>query len=152
MAEKNAAGLYEQEVDGSVYEFEKWDADTALDVLLDIVPLVGGPLGAALGSIATGEGLDTELNPQMIGLIFEALTKNFSKSAVKPLIIKLSSEKVFSDGKKIVFKTYYQDRLMHMFKVVHAALEVQYANFFEELFALVGTKSPTGITNQRPQT
>lgn len=153
MVTKNETGLYEVEVDGAKYEFEKWGADEALDVLLQFVPLVGKPLGTAVAAFMGEEkGIDAEIDPNMIGLIVDALTSNFDKKTIKSLFVKLSSEKVLCDGKKFSFNTHYQDRLDHMFKVVQAALEVQYGNFFAALLGMFGKFTPKAFTNRAPQT
>lgn len=133
---KNDHGLYEVSIDSENYEFEKWGADDSLDVLIDLSQMVGKPLGMALASLLGKEGLNKEVDPNMIGTIFESLFQNCSKDKTKPLIKRLSSEKVMCTGKKILFDQHYQDRLMHCFKVVKANLEVQYGNFFDELLEL----------------
>jgi hypothetical protein len=144
MVTKTEEGLYEVEVQGSKYQFEKWGAEEALDTLLEMVPIVGRPLGTALGAIVGKDKkniADKEIDPELVGLMIDALTVNFNKGAVKTLIKKLCSEKVLCDGKKIIFNTHYQDKLDVIFLVVGAALEVQYGNFFGALLGLFGTKS-----------
>ncbi len=123
-----------------------------------MVPLIGRPLGTALGAIVgKGKGeavLDKDIDPEIIGHMVDALTVNFNKGAVKSLLKKLSSEKVLCDGKKIVFNTFYQDKLDLCFLVVAAALEVQYGNFFGALVGLFGTKSlpKMGLANRNSAT
>lgn len=134
---KNEHGLYEVDVDGIGYEFEKWGADESLDTLIEISQLVGKPVGMAISAIFGKEGLEKELDPNLMGTLFDSLFQNFSKEKTKPIIKKLCSEKVMCKGRKITFNEHYQDKLMHCFKVVQANLEVQYGNFFEELLALL---------------
>lgn len=132
---KNAAGMYETDIDGKTYEFSKWGAEDSVDALIDIGGLVGGPIGNAIGSIAGGEGMDKEFKPEMVGLILESLTKNLSgnKAISKALIKKMASQDVMCEGKSINFNDHYSDSLPHLFKVVRAAFEVQYGNFFDAL-------------------
>lgn len=144
---KNEHGLYEAHIDGALYEFEKWGADDSLDVLLDISQLVGKSAGLAIATVLGSGGLEKQIDPNILGSVFEALFDNCKKESVKPLIRKLSSERVMSKGKKISFDTHYQGRLMHCFKVVKANLEVQYGNFFDDLLELTklrgAPKDPT---------
>lgn len=138
-----ASGLIEKEIDGIKYEFEKWGAEEALDTLLKISKVAGKSLGIALSSLTT-----TEEGPNFLALAFDALTGNMDEKLCMSLVKKLTSEKVFCQGAKIQsFSVHYQDRLMHMFKVAQAALEVQYGNFFEELLGIVGV-TRTAVSNR----
>lgn len=155
---KNESGLYEVEVDGKKYEFEKWGAEESTDVLLDLVAITGKPIGSGVsaffGKEAEGEpGLDRKMDSNVMGQIIESLTQKVgeNKSICKMLIKKLSSEKVLCEGAKINFNVHYQDNLGHMLKVVKAALEVQYGNFIEGFLGRAGVKVP-GLTNRGPGT
>lgn len=132
---KTPEGLYEVSIGEEKYQFVKWNAEEALDVLLDIVPLVGKPLGAAASAFAGGGDsiLDKDVDPNAIGAIIESLTSNFNKSTVKSIIIKLCSDQVMCDGKVVKFKSHYTDRMGLVFKVCQANLEVQYGNFFDAI-------------------
>lgn len=143
MIRKNEAGLYEVDVDGKCYAFEKWGAEDSLDVLLDIAPIIGGPIGQALGSAFSkdGEGLNTEVTAGILGQVLDGLMKNMRKDVVKPIVKKLCAEKVLCDGKKVSFNLHYQDDLIHLFKVMRAALEVQYGNFFDALQGAAGLRA-----------
>jgi hypothetical protein len=137
---KNEFGLYEENIDGRTYSFEKWGADESFDVLLDISSIVGGSLGQAVGSAISGDGLSAEVNPGMLATVFESLSKNLKKDVVKPIVKKLCAEKVLCDGKKINFNEHYKEDLFHMFRVAKAGLEVQYGNFFAAAQGAVGLK------------
>lgn len=139
-----SAGLIEKSIDGHLYEFEKWGADKSLTVLLDLASITGKPLGMAFGSLASGgpgKILDKEPDPNLISDILEALTVKLKKKAVMRLIKKMSSESMLCDGKRIDFNSHYADRLDHLFRVVYAALEVQYGNFFAGILGTVGIKA-----------
>lgn len=156
-ASKNSAGLYELEIDGEKYEFEKWGADEGVDVLLDIARIVGKPLGMAIGSLMGSDedgnkGADKSFNPDVIAQIMEALSQSLDKATCKVLIKKLSSEKIYCNGAPIKFNLHYQDRYSHLMKVVSAATEVQFGNFFGAVLGVAGVKMPSKITNRVPQT
>lgn len=157
-AEKNETGLYEAEIDGQKYEFEKWGAEEALSNLLKLSKILGKPLGIAFGAVGKPEEgmpgqklLDKELDPNIIAMAIEALTNNLDEASAISLIKKLSSQNVFCNGAKIIFNVHYQDKLDHLFKVVYAALEVQYGNFFSAVLGLVGTKQ-RGVMKRASQT
>lgn len=162
--EKNESGMYEATIDDQRYEFEKWGADDAMDALLDIAALLGKPIGLGLSAMfkkddESGEKknlLEKDFNPDVIAQVMEALTDRVSanKAMCKGLIKKLSSDKVFCEGKKVTFNSHYQDRLDHLFRVVQTALEVQYGNFFAAFLGASGVKVPTavkGMMNRGPQ-
>lgn len=132
---KNEHGLYEAHIDGKNYEFEKWGAEDSLDVLIDLSQMVGKPIGMAFAALMGKEGLNKEMDANVMGSVFDSLFQNCNKEKAKPIIKKLSTDKVMCGGKAIVFDVHY-DRLMHLFKVVKANLEVQYGSFFDELLEL----------------
>lgn len=144
----NEAGLVEVEIDGNRYEFEQWGAEESLDVLLDISGIVGGPIGAALSKAfaPSGDGMDTELDSSMLGVVFEDLSKNLKKDVVKPIFKKLCAEKLLCNGKKVNFNTHYKNNLFHMFKVAKIGLEVQFGNFFEDVQGVAGFRRPPAVT------
>lgn len=145
---KNESGLYECDVDGRNYEFEKWGAEESLDVLLDISSVVGGAIGTAIGNTISGQGLNTEIDAAMLSVVFEQLSKNLKKEVVKPILVKLTSGRVLCEGKKVNFNEHYKEDLFHMFRVAKAALEVQYGNFFGAIQGVVAPKRPVGVTNR----
>jgi hypothetical protein len=153
---KNEIGLYETEIDGDKYEFEKWGAEDASDVLLDIITIVGQPLGmgaaALFGKDEDGvKGIDRDMDPDIIGKIMESLTGNVGKNklVVKSLLKKLSTDRVQCNSKPIAsFNIHYRDKLFHMTKVVRAGLEVQFGNFFDAVLGQNGIKVPKGIINR----
>jgi hypothetical protein len=156
-------GLYDVEIEGQQYSFQKWGADSATDALLDLSGIVAKPLGAGVGALFgkkkdedDGEAGKPKTSAENIGLIMEALLDRVSanKATCKALLKKFASENVLCDGKKISFDSHYADRMPHMFKVVQAAVEVQFGNFFGEFLGSVGIKMPKtgGITNRAPTT
>ena len=149
MATKNPAGLFEVKIDGQHYEFEKWGAREATVTLFQLSKIVGKPLGyamAAFGKDASKGLLDQQINTDLVALAFETLTSNLDENKALELIEKFSAHTVYCNGAKINFDSHYQDRLDHCFKVVYAALEVQYGNFFAALRGLVGKPHPNPAT------
>jgi hypothetical protein len=140
MHSKNETGLYEVEIDGKKYEFEKWGAESSLATLIKIAKIAGKPLGIFLGSAVSGNGLKTEISPDLMASACEALVQNMDEQNCINLIKKLSSEKVLCDGRKINFDTHYEDQLSHLFRVVKASLEIQYGNFLQELLLIIGAQ------------
>lgn len=151
-AKKTPEGLWEIQVKDNHYSFEKWDAEQALDVILELSKIVGKPFGQLLGSTISGEKMDQKIDPDMLGVVFEGLTQNMKGDEVKRIIKMLCSEGVLCNGVKVNFKFHYQDKLMEMFLVVKAGLEVQLGPFFAEFLELVGVKAPKGITNLAKRT
>jgi hypothetical protein len=146
-----AAGLVEKQVDGSTYEFEKWGAEESLATLAKILKIVGKPLSQLVGSFGSEDGkklLDQEIDSNLLGSAIGSLMESMDEGSTLALIKKLSSEKVLCDGAKISFNLHYQDRLDHLFRVVKAALEVQYGNFLAALFANLGVRRTQSHTIQ----
>jgi hypothetical protein len=124
-----AAGLIERVIDEHTYEFQKWGAEESVQTLLQIGGLAGKPLMQAVSAVGSQEGKQ-KLELDVLGAAIGSLIENAHNPMTMALIKKLSSEKVLCDGKKINFDHHYQDRLDHLFRVVSAAVEVQYGNFF----------------------
>lgn len=137
MLSKNEAGLYEQDIDGHIYEFSKWGADEATDVLMDLGALVGKPLGMALTMLSGAKGGDAPVDVDAIGAIMEHLsTAAFEKKTLCKHLIKKFATGCMCDGRRVDYNIHYADRLDHMFRVVRAAVEVQFGNFFGGLTGL----------------
>ena len=146
------SGLYEVEIDGVTYSFEKWGAQNSLLTLIKISKIIGKPLGKIVGSAITGgEGLKTQVSPDMIADACQALLENLDEGPTMDLVKKLSSEKLLCDGKKVSFDTHYQDNLMHLFKVIRASLEVQYSDFLGALLGMVKTQGPLAAKEIQPK-
>lgn len=149
-----ASGFYEVEIDGQRYEFEKWGAEASYDTLLDMAKVIGKPLGLAVAAFGGG-GLDEELPKDAVAAVFDAICQGLGdKTLTKALTKKVVAEKVYCDGKKVVFDEHYKDRLDHMFRVLWAGLEVQYGNFFAAILALVAASQPRlkALMNRVPPT
>jgi Phage tail assembly chaperone protein, TAC len=78
-----------------------------------------------------------ELDTDILGKAARALIERMDEDEVVGLIKKLTSEGVLCDHQPIVFDTHYEGNLGHLFKVLMAALEVQYGNFTGAILARV---------------
>jgi len=141
-------------VDDIPYEFSQFGAERALKLLVRLSKIVGKPLALAVSS-AEGEGslLKKQVNPNTLALAVEALMERLDESEAVEIIKGLTSgDSCMCQGRRIEFNTHYEGRLPHMFKVLAAALEVQYGNFFDALGGLPGfasratTPAPTQST------
>ena len=125
-------------IDGHSYLFHQFGAKQSLKNLTKLMKIIGEPLAAALTSFKPVPGkkmLDGELNIEAMAKAVGILMSKMDDPDVLDLIEDLcGNDHVLVDGKKIVFDTYYSQNLGLMLKVLRAALEVQYGNFFAELF------------------
>lgn len=147
--EKNDQGLYEGEVDGKIYEFQKWGAERSAATLFAIAGIVADPLGQVAGDMLSKRDgvnfqdvLDLNLDGDMVSKAVKALFANMNERMAMGLLKKFCAEGVLCEGKKIDFNLHYQDRLDHMFKVLRLAVEVQYGNFFSAVTDLLRAWAP----------
>ena len=121
--------LAEKSVDGIKYEFQQFGAKESLKTLMRLSKILGKPIALALGSL--GEKVDfSNVKGDLLADAAQALTERLDQDEVLNLIQLLTADKVLCEGKKVSFDLHYQGRLDHLFKVLGAALEVQYGNFF----------------------
>lgn len=148
-----ARELISRDVDGSTYQFEQFNTTLSLNVLIRLSKIVGKPLALALGAVfgdEQGKGkdeaarslLEQDLKPALLAEAMDALMLRLDEKETIELIKTLAAGKVLADGRPVVFDVHYEGRLDHLFRVVQAALEVQYGNFFGALIARVGSFSP----------
>lgn len=134
-----ATEMIRKEIEGSTYEFSQFGAKKSLKVLMRLTKIVGKPLSLLVGSVEGDKSkslLDRDMKMDAIALAIEALTNSMDSDEVISLIQELTGhEACMCDGKKINFDMHYEGRLPHLFKVLWAALEVQYGNFFDALSA-----------------
>jgi len=140
VAKKNETGLYEAEIDGHLYEFQKWGAEDSLRVLHRIARMCAEPLGMIAGKALSEDKketikslLDLQFDEDIIARAAKSLMTSFDEDTSISVIKKLSSENVHCDGRKISFDIHFQDQLDVLYEVVKAGLEVQYGNFFAAL-------------------
>ena len=137
-------------IDGSTYEFSQYGANESVRMFLRVSKIIGTPM-SMLGNIDMKEGkVSIELNGGMIAEAVDALMRRADENEVLDIFQKLCSKDVLCNGGKIDFNLHYQGRLPLMFKVLYAALEVQYGNFFDAFG--VKPASKVSATTQDPQT
>lgn len=133
-------------IDGHEYIFSQFGAKQAVKYMTRLARIAGKPVALALGSLDGGKGkdvLDRNIKTDVLARALEALTMNLDQDETLALIEGfVGNDAVICDGKRIIFDTHYEGRLGHMFKVLKAALEVQYGNFFEELIVLIPRSAP----------
>ncbi len=155
MGELERAGLAEREIDGKNYAFQKFGAEKATVILIKLTKMVGKPIAMAIAAIkGDGKLLDRDMNLDILGEAVQALTGALDEKEAMSLIKDLTANgNVLCDGVKVSsFDKHYEGQLDHMFKVLAAALEVQYGNFYSAIAARVPTRrveaAPT--TQEKP--
>ena len=144
--------LIEKTVDGEVYSFSQFGAKKSLRMLIKISKIVGKPLSLAFAS-AEGPGKlsDKTVNPNTLAQAVEALMERMDEDEVISILESLTSgDACLCNGKKVDFNGHYEGNLSHMFKVLKAALEVQYGNFFDALseYLSLGTPGMAGVSTR----
>lgn len=148
----------EREIDGILYEVRMLDPDTAIDVLLDVVSMVGPSLAALFDG-----GDQTPSDHFMQGAI-QALVTNADKAKVKATIKALASVSAYAESgdqhKRVPlteagYRLHFKGRFGTLIKWLAFALEVQFRDFgsaFENIPGL-GTvlRRFEGTSKERPE-
>lgn len=152
MAERD--GMSRQTIDGSVYSFSKFGAKESMRVLTRLFKIVGEPMSLAFTATQGGDPkqslMDRKMDPEIISKAVRTLAEKLDEDQVLDLIETLTATKALCDGKKIVFDLHYEGKLPHLFKVLVAALEVQYGNFFDAFTDLAASKAALVSTQDQP--
>lgn len=134
-----ATELIDKEVDGQKYEFEQLGAKDSLKTLMKLSKIVGRPFIMSIGaSQGKGKPLNTELLAQAAGILFQSLEETETLNIIESL----TAKKALCDGKMINFDSHYSGKIDHLFRVLNAALEVQYGNFFAAVTGFLDSGSP----------
>lgn len=138
-------GLAKRTIDGDEYEFTQFGAKESIRILSRVLKLVGEPMTLAYASFKDDpEGtaksfFDRDFDKMILSKAVGAFAERMDDEAVLDLIETLTAKSnVICNGAKIDFNSHYEQRLGRMFKVLLAALEVQFGNFLEELPGSVG--------------
>lgn len=132
-----AKELVKKNVDGSDYEFQIFGAKQSLKLLTRLSRMILEPMGAAAGSLE-GEGpmIERVFGGKGLAMAAKALSDKLDQDEVLNLVETFCSYPAcLCDGKQFDFNTHYEGRLGHLFKVLKAALEVQYGDFFADISA-----------------
>ena len=131
MIEQQANGTYQATVDERVYTFSKWGAEKALKTLAELSRVAGESLSIAASAFANS-GTTNDIDPNLIGSAVKALTDGLGSDtdATLRLMKRLCCDGTLCDDRPILFDTHFRGGLLSMIKVVRAALEVQFGDFF----------------------
>jgi len=134
-------------VDGETYQIEQFATTKALNVLSDLVKIVGEPLALAV----SGSTLSSEEQSRILGMAVSAMAQRMDKNTVVALVKTLIESCLKGEGAKINFELEFQGKLGHLFKLVYAVLEVQYGSFLGELLGRAGELAKTKGVNLSKQ-
>ena len=125
-------------IDGKGYEFYMMPPSKALRILIQLAKRALGPVGGALdGSGASLVDLmKTKVN--LNGLL-SRLAENLDEEWAQQLVTGLLEHVRHEGGTQIIFEVEFTGKLMHLFKIVGKALEVNYADFWEGLRAALAS-------------
>jgi hypothetical protein len=129
-------------IDGRLYEFYQVSPKIALKVLTRVTKLLGEPLGILGGQLAGSkkDGIaalleqDTsELLPKAVSLFVTRLDETEVQQVIDWLLEPVHVQTEDDKGtRRIMFERDFQGRIGHLMKVVLAALEVNFQDFFSE--------------------
>lgn len=147
-----ARELISKEIDGELYSFSQFGAKESVRVLLKIGKIVGEPMALFFGSMSgSGNLLDRKMDGSLLGQAAKALFQKAEEKEVLELLELLTAKSCQCSGKMIDFNLHYEGRLPHMFRVLQAAIEVQYGNFFDALSGFGLTSTPPQIhSDEKP--
>jgi hypothetical protein len=129
-----AREITEREIDGETYEFYQLGAIKSHNLLRKIGAIVAPVLGALAGNKDGGKSvLDAEIDLESV---LNSLFEKATEAEVESIIVSLLSQ-VHHNGtghlkNKDVIDQHFKGRLGHMYKVVYAAFEEEYSDFFGE--------------------
>jgi len=141
--EKNhATKMWEAQIGGRRFEFEKYGALEATQLLFDLGAITGKPLGG-MAKKAPGAGQDAaEATASTFSLVIEKLADALitHRDLAMRLLLKLSSgSRILCEGKPVGdYDKFYEDDLMLAFDVARLNLEVQFGNFFGAALSRLG--------------
>lgn len=124
----------EKTIDEEVYTFHQMKPRKSLKVLIKLFKLIGASIGKAAEGMQNKDVesiLDIDID---IGAIMGLLADRLDETETEQ-IIDLMLEQVAHKGKGEVsnaFDDLFTGRMSHLLKVVGAAMEVEYADFFGE--------------------
>ncbi len=145
-------GLEHKSIAGRKYEFQKFGAKKSVKLLTRLLKLVGEPLSIAVGATGGGKLFESNLDPKILSSAVRVLVDKLDEDEVLDLIEEFTAnDNVLCDGVRVNFDNHYEGKLPELFKVLAAALEVQYGNFFGEYIGVTkkGTIKNKNTTLER---
>lgn len=141
--EKNhTTKLWEAQIGGRKFEFERYGALEATELLFDLGAITGKPLGGLAQKAPGDKTSAAEATTHTFALVIEKLADALTthRQLALKLLLKLSSgDRIFCSGAKVgSFDTFYAEDLMLAFDVARHNLEVQYGNFFGAALSRLG--------------
>lgn len=130
-----ARELVKKQVDEHEYSFQQFGTKQSLKYLFRLSKIIGKPIALAMASGFVGPAkesvLDNPVKPELLAEAVEALVSQCDENETLDLIESFcGKDSCLCDDKPINFNLHYEGRLDHLFRVLAAALEVQYGNFF----------------------
>jgi hypothetical protein len=122
-------GRYTATIQGENYEFERWGAKKALETLLAISAIAGGPL-AAFGINLFGKNKSEPQQDNLGSTVITELSRHIGSNAqgVIAILEKLTCVQggVMKGGRPVRMDDVYTGRLSLMLKVAQENFEIQY--------------------------
>lgn len=124
----------EKTIDGEKYTFCQLPPKRSLKLMMRILRIVGPTLGVAVEGARTGAGVDigalltTDID---VSRIVSALCERLDENEVEAIVDDLLSQTIHGGKGEVSrqFDVLFGGRLQHLFKVVYAALQVEYGDF-----------------------
>lgn len=124
----------EKEIEGRTYTFSQMGPKQSLKTLVKLSKIVGKPIALMAGGGSAKGLLGKDIAPEILGAAAGAMFEKLDEDETVQICETLTSfPQVLCDGQKVDFNSHYDGKLDLMFKVLMAALEVQYGNFFAGL-------------------
>ena len=142
-----------KEIDGFDYTFYQLGALKSHSLLLKIGKIVGPAFGAMANSQGEDEkGLSSLLDSKIdLQKVIEELMERADEKVIESIITTLGSQIHYTDNdddggvlnNNTIIDQHFKGRLQSMYKVLYAALEVQYSDFLGEggILANIQTKA-----------
>lgn len=137
--------IVEKQVDSHTYAFTKFETSKGLDILERLIQLVGEPI-AMMGGMSAEEGVDQN-DSSILAKAMGALQSGMSKQKTAPLLKDILVGAT-CDGKPIGFEIHFAQRYGHLFKVIWAALEVQFGDFLDVLKDAAAARQAVGARTE----
>lgn len=122
-------------IDKNEYVFTQLDPRKGSKLFLWLLSLTGAPLGKAVGSLKQGKGgkgiLDAEADFDSIGLALEALLSKADNPEVESKIDIILDTVLYNAQPLNMDSLVFQGNILHMFKVIKKALEVNFSDFLD---------------------
>ena len=152
MPEKQPDGTFIEVIDDVEFRFQLWGAQKALEVGLQLAAIVSGPV-EALGSTLSGANEKDELRMgPVIGALFASMGthRKDAMDVIKNLVT--VGVECMHPGETLrrvtSLDTEFRGRLSHLRKVVQAAAEVQFGDFFGDIAGAFAQEKQAQLRNR----